>query len=377
MKELVFIRQSTANMGGIQWQILKLAEKLFSRGCFKPVLITSDKQSPFAQAFSSCGFEVFIVPMGKAKILSAAKEVSKILKDRDVAVIQTPLIESFIARAVRRKRTGIRHIFRAEVYPSGTPCWKKRLCHLLDRLTSQWVDCYVANGQYLTDEIVNRSKVNPDKVITVLNGRDPIGPPDEPYGKPEEPLPARIAMIANFMQGKGHDCLLKALAALKRKNLIVKTRLIGGELGIIGSSKQNTISAIKKLAAKLGVLDQIEFYGYTKDVFNALAGIPVVVLPSDSEGVPNCILEAISLRKLVIASNTGGVSEIIEHGNNGLLCKPKDPKGFANLLEYVFTHKAGDFEQMRTAAFEKWQKEFTSEKMVDNIIKIYRKLGVL
>jgi glycosyltransferase involved in cell wall biosynthesis len=382
MKEIVFIRESTANMGGIQWQIVKLAEKLFSRGCFKPVLITSDKQSPFAQAFAACGFEVLSVPMGNTKILSAAKKILHVLENRDITVIQTHLLrESLIGRVVRRKRDDIRHIFRAGVYPNDilNPCWKKNLCYLLDRLTSRWVDCYVVNGQYLADEIVNRSKVNPNKVIVLLNGTDQIGPPDEPCDEPDKPLPARIAMVANFAQGKGHDCLIKAMAILKKKNLIIRVRLIGGELAakISDSKKQNNTSAIKKLAGVFGVSDQIEFYGYTKDVFSALVGISVVVLPSDSEGVPNCILEAMSLRKLVIASNTGGVGEIIDDKKTGLLCKPKDPKGLADLLQYVFTHKAGDFEPMRTAGFEKWQKNFTSEKMVDKLVEVYRKLGVL
>jgi glycosyltransferase involved in cell wall biosynthesis len=380
MREIIFIRESTANMGGIQWQIVTLAQKLFVRRCFRPVLITTDKQSPFAQAFGGCGFEVLSVPMRNTKIISAAGQILRILEGRDVAVIQTHLLrESLIGRAVRKKRADIRHIYRAETYIDGTlnPGWKKGLCRLLDRTTSRWVDCYVANGKYLADEIINRTKINPDKVAVLLNGRDPIGPPDKLSDRPDEPLPARIAMVANFARGKGHDCLLKAMALLKEKNLIISVRLIGGELGIKGSSKQNTISAIKELAEELGVADQIEFYGYTKDVFNALAGIPAVVLPSDSEGVPNCILEAMSLRKLVIASNTGGVGEIIDDKKIGLLCKPKDPKGFADCLQYVFTHKARDIEPMRNAGFEKWKKEFTAEKMVDKLIEVYKKVGVL
>jgi len=186
-------------------------------------------------------------------------------------------------------------------------------------------------------------------------------------------------MVANFAHGKGHNCLIKALALLKRRNLIIEARLIGGELTAraAGDKNQDNTSAIKKLADKFGVSSQIEFYGYTKDVCGALAGIPVVVLPSDSEGVPNCILEAMSLRKLVIASDTGGVREIVEDKKTGLLCKPKDPKGLADLLQYVFTHKAEDFEAVRTAGFEKWQKESTGEKMVDKLIEIYRKLEVL
>jgi glycosyltransferase involved in cell wall biosynthesis len=246
-------------------------------------------------------------------------------------------------------------------------------------MTSRWVDYYIVNGKYLVDEFVCRTKVNPDKVIMLLNGRDPIGVPDEPCIRPNEPLPERIAMVANFVRGKGHDCLIKALSILKKRNLIIKARLIGGELTVKVSDceKQRNTSAVKKMADQFGVLDQIEFYGCTKDIFNALAGMPVVVLPSDSEGVPNCILEAMSLRKLVIASNTGGVGEIIDDKKTGLLCRPKDPQGLADILQYVFTHRAGDFEQIRSAGLEKWQKDFTGEKMVDKLVEIYRKIGVL
>lgn len=369
-------------MGGVEWQIVKLAEKLFSRGCFKPVLITSDNQSDFAKSFAVRGFEVLAVPMEKIKIFSAIKDILKILENRKVAVVQTHLFrESAIGRAIRKKRPDIRHIFRAETYIDclSRPRWKKNLYHLLDKMTSRWVDCYAANGQYLVNEIVNRSKIDPSKIIVLLNGRDPMGPPDEPCRKPDEPLPPRIAMIANLKKGKGHDCLIKALAELKEKKLTITVRLIGKELVpmALSNKKPEASLMIQKLADMFGVSNQVEFYGYTEDIATALAGIPVLVLPSDSEGVPNCIFEAMSLRKLVIASDTGGVGEVIEHGKNGLLHKPRDAKGLADILQYVFTHNAKTFESMRSAGFEDWQKNFTTDKMVDKLIEIYQKLGVI
>ncbi|MBN1788513.1 MAG: glycosyltransferase family 4 protein [Sedimentisphaerales bacterium] len=381
MKEIVFIRQSSASMGGIQWQIVKLAEKLFSLQHFKPVLITSDRQSPFAKTFAANGFEVFIAPISKTTLFSAAKEVSKILKNRDIAIIQTPIIESFIARIVRKERSDFQHILRAEVSISGASnsLWKKKFCHLLDRVTSRWVDCYIANGQYVADEIITLSRITPNKVITLLNGIDAIGLPDEVYDKPDEPLPAKIAMVANLTPGKGHDCLINALAILKKKNLIINARFIGGELDTkkCNRKKQGFMSSIKKLADSLDVSNQIEFYGYTKDVFGALSGIPVVVLPSESEGVPNCILEAMSLRKLVVASKTGGVGEIIKHGETGFLHQPKDCFEFADCLENIFNTPAGRWECIRTAAFKNWQQNFTSDIMVDKLVEIYKTLGVL
>jgi glycosyltransferase involved in cell wall biosynthesis len=382
MKEIVFIRRSFTEFGGIENQIIGLAKQLFSRGQFKPVLVTTEPGWALARAFAECGFEVLTIPMDKTTIIRAAKEILRMLEGRDVAIIQTHLFrESLIARAVRRKRKDIRHILRAQTYIdwSINPKWKKKLYHLLDRTTNQWVDCYIANGKYLAEEIIKHSGVNPKKVHVVLNSRDQMNPPDEPCDRPNEPLSPRIALVANLMPGKGHDCLIEALALLKKKKLIITARFIGGQnTGIVSAGRSpDSILIIKKLACQFGVLDQLEFYGFTKDIYAALVGIPVVVLPSDKEGVPNCIIEAMSLRKLVIASDTGGVSEIIDDKKTGLLCKTKDPKGLAELLQYVFTRRAEDFEQMRTAAFERWQKEFTGGKMVDKFIEIYRKSGAL
>lgn len=382
MKEIVFIRQSAAEIGGVEGQIIRLARKLFSRGCFKPVLITSDNQSAFARDFAACGFEVLAVPMSKTKILSAPKRILRILKGRHAAIIQTHVFcESLIGRAVRKKRTDIRHIFRVPVCINSTlnSGWKKILSRFLDKTTSRWVDCYIANGQYLADEIINHSKVNPDKVFAVLNGRDQIGLPDKACDRPNEPLPPRIAMIANLKKGKGHCCLVKALAELKKRNLKITARLIGGKAtGSLSNAKIDDVpQQIKKTAYELNVSDQIEYYGYTKDVFNALIGISVVVLPSDSEGVPNCILEAMSLRKLVIASNTGGINEIIEHGKNGLLHKPKDYIGLADCLETVFSAPAAHWEDIRNAAFQSWRQKFTLDIMTDKFVDVYRTLGLI
>ncbi len=388
MKEIVFIRQSADEVGGVENQIIILARHLFNRKRLRPVLITSDKRSVFAQTFAEYGFEVLAVPMSRAKIfsaskiLSAAARIEKLLKGRNVAAIQTHLFrESLIGRAVRRKRTDIPHILRAQTYINCSKNSKaaKSFYYLLDRATSKYVDFYIANGKYLTEEIITCSQINPNKVTTVLDGCDSVGTPDKPVEIFGQPLPAKIALIANLKPGKGHDCLIQALALLKNQNLKITARLIGGEsTGYTSNSKtSDTANQIKNLARQCGIYDQIEFYGYTKDIHSALEVIPVVVLPSDSEGVPNCILEAMSLRKLVIVSDTGGVGEIIEHGKTGWTHKPKDYSDLAEILKNAFTTPAQNWEQMRTTGFARWQAEFTGEKMVNKFIEIYQKLGVL
>ncbi|MDD5134471.1 MAG: glycosyltransferase [Phycisphaerae bacterium] len=377
MKEIVFISRTTIATGGIQGQIFNFAKKLYERKIFQPVLICPDRNCEFAKLFINAGFETFGVPMGPLKIISAAKKIMHIIKDRDVGVVHTPRFrESLIGRIVRAQMPDIRHILRAQTYIDCTGIWVASECfyHILDRATSKYVDLYIANGKYLKNKIVSRSGITPSKVEVVINGKDSIGQPDEPYDRPNEPLPKKIAMIANFRPVKGHDCLLNAMTLLKNQNLKITARLIGGST----NDSPGYMNEIKKLAHKLNVFDQIEFYGSTSDISDAVKNIPVVVLPSNSsEGVPNCILEAMSLRKLVIASEMNGVGEIIDDKKTGFLCRPRDHKGFADILKYVFTHKAADIEPMRNAGFEKWQREFTCTKMVNDFIEIYQKIGVL
>ena len=381
MKEILFIRNSSDNFGGIEGQILRLATEFYSKGLFLPVLVTASTTCTFARRFKENGFDVYQVPFGKSKTIMSARCISDIIACRNIALIQTHMFrESLIARLVCKKNPQIPHVYRAQLHIDASqknPSWKKFLYHLLDKLTSKHVDYYVANGEYLRDEIVNRSWIKPGKAITVINGRQSLGLPDLPYERLDAPLPFKIAMIANLWTGKGHDVLIKGLSILNNKGIRIEARLIGGELTGKQSLTSPITNDIKAQARKLGVLDQIEFYGHTDDVYSALKGIAVVVLPSDSEGIPNSILEAISLRKLVIASRVGGVPEIIDDGSQGLLHSPRDPDDFAKCLHQVFTTPASKWEPLRNAAYQKWQEKFTMKKMIENLTEIYKKLNAL
>ncbi len=381
MKEILFIRNSCYNLGGVEGQVIRLAKGLFSRQLFYPVLVTSNQNSPFAQLFKDNSFPVYEAPMGKRDINKAAKIISRILSQRDITVIQSHMFrESLIGRLVRKKYPQIPHIYRAELHIDASPenpPWKKFMYHLLDKWTSKYVDYYVANGQYLRDEIINRSWIKPHKTIAVINGRQSIGLPDSTYERLDLPLPPRIAMIANLGLGKGHDVLIRGMSILRNKGMRIEARLIGGE-GTGNNSKASPFTNnLKYQASKLGVLDQIDFYGHTNDVYSALKGFAVVVLPSDSEGIPNSILEAISLRKLVIASRVGGIPEIIQDGSQGLLHNPQDPEGFAKCIQQVFITPASKWEPLRDAAYKVWQEKFTIEKMIDSLSEIYKELGIL
>jgi glycosyltransferase involved in cell wall biosynthesis len=382
--KILFIRNAYENIGGVDRQILRIARELNKRGLFVPVLATTNKNLPFSKEFKNAGFVVHEIPLGNnISIFKSAFSIKALLEnDRTIVAIQTHLLrESFVGRITKfLNNNKVVHIFRAQTYIdcSNIPFWKKWIYHLTDKMTSFYVDRYIANGKILADEIIQKSWISCNKISVVINGCEQIGEVDQSPSNKEKPLSPQIAMIANYLPKKGHDVLIKSLAILKDRGVCINARLIGADIESTTECNGVPFSAVIKMEAqKYAVLDQLEFYGFSKNIPSALMGFQVVVLPSDSEGVPNCILEAMSIRKLVIASNVGGVSQIIEHDFNGLLHPPQDPGAFSEILYNVFTTPAQKWETLRNSAYKTWQTSFSLEKMIDKLTAVYKEIDLL
>ncbi len=74
------------------------------------------------------------------------------------------------------------------------------------------------------------------------------------------------------------------------------------------------------------------FPGFVKDVPGLLSIVDIVVHPSLSEGVPNTLLEAMAAQKAVVASEVGGISEVVDNPEVGVLVPPASPSALAETL---------------------------------------------
>ena len=89
---------------------------------------------------------------------------------------------------------------------------------------------------------------------------------------------------------------------------------------------------LEQQANALGIARNMRFLGYRDDVATVLAGLDVFVLPSLSEGLPLSLLEAMAASKPIVASNVGGIPEVIRDGENGLLAAPATPTELADRI---------------------------------------------
>ena len=130
------------------------------------------------------------------------------------------------------------------------------------------------------------------------------------------------------------------------------------------------LDATKKMAAELGVTEQIVFSNFRSDVPDILKAIDIYCLPSLWEGMPIGMLEAMAMGKACIASSVDGTKELVNDGVNGLLINTKDSDMLAKQIINLHLHP-----EKRAAlgnnAKEYISKNFALNEMVSKIENIY------
>jgi glycosyltransferase involved in cell wall biosynthesis len=175
-----------------------------------------------------------------------------------------------------------------------------------------------------------------------------------------------VGIIAARVDGnKGHDTLLHAMAKLQEQGLPATLLVVGD-----GAARE----PLEALAAerKLG-RDRVRFLGFRTDVPDLLAASDFFVLPSLTEGLPLCILEAMASRLPVIATPVGGIPELISDGEHGYLIPVNDIDALAGAIATL----AGDAslrQRLGDAGHAKVAEQFSFAEMVRRYDALYRSL---
>jgi glycosyltransferase involved in cell wall biosynthesis len=164
---------------------------------------------------------------------------------------------------------------------------------------------------------------------------------------------------------KGIDMAIKSFALVQKET--------DATMVFAGAGK---VEPWKELLDKLGV---------PKERYLFLGGVPYLdmrflyplatafVLPSYSESFPMTVLEAMSSQRPVIATDVGGIPEMIDSGRNGLLFRPGDPDDLsASLLKVLEDRRFAS--RLGESARAKVQEEFSCSKMASSTAEMYRRI---
>ena len=134
----------------------------------------------------------------------------------------------------------------------------------------------------------------------------------------------RILSLAELCERKGTGDILRALSELKHRGLDVEAVLAGG----------GEIDKYKTLAYELGISDRLVFTGWIDriGVEKQLSMADIFILPSDNEGLPMAIIEALSLKLPVITTPVGAIPEVLKDKRDCKMVPPHDPLALANAI---------------------------------------------
>src|SRR3989338_5632443 len=179
-----------------------------------------------------------------------------------------------------------------------------------------------------------------------------------------------VAIVGRLTPLKGHMFFLRAMAKVVRAMPNIRIWIIGDA----PLTKQSYKSELQVLAHRLGIQGHVEFLGNRQDVAQLLAQADVFVLSTvTQEAFGRVILEAQAVGVPVVATSVGGVVDIINDGETGLLVLPKDPDGMARAVVRVLNDKKFAA-QLAEAAKRRLREQFTLEHMASQTLKVYEEL---
>lgn len=258
-------------------------------------------------------------------------------------------------------RRGLRVFFRCHTSSEGLHAGASRMAGRLNHLTTGGTSAVIAFARDLDRtpdrklcaslEGVVRPRVVPRAELEILRGDLGVRDGDRV-----------VLTVARLREEKGIDVALRALALLDDA---IKSRL---HYVVVGSGPDE--ARLRGVAASVSDA-QIHWIGHTDDVGQWYSLADVVVMPSLKEAFGLPAAEAMSYSRPVVASAVGGLPEIVDDGHTGILVPPGDPGRLAGALADMLLHP-DLVRAMGAKAFDRYERIFTMEKMVERWIGCYK-----
>jgi glycosyltransferase involved in cell wall biosynthesis len=280
----------------------------------------------------SLGYEGLVVPFIKKKALF-------------IAASHSPFLRYF----------GIKNLIfsRKLLYPPSWGKWLFETSFFLDRITKINADAVQAVCEFGADQCEKIYKVPAEKIFIVSNGINA-----GKFSLREFPSEKVILFIGGTVEYKGLDILLEAAGFIFRKYSDFKIIIIGEE----DKRKEKLV----KLAQKLGIDSKLEWKGlvYPADIPTYFRKTSILAIPSRLELFGIVALESMASGVPIVASNAGGLPEVVINGENGLIVERENPQKLAEAIMYLFDNPI-EAEEMGKKGRKRVEENFTWEKVVE------------
>lgn len=352
--------ESSMGWGGQENRTLNEAVELARRG--HRVIIACQPGSGLEQKGREADLGVETLPIRSSLDVSAISSLCRLMTREKVQILNTHSgKDSWAASLAARLSRSHPAIIRT----------RHLALPVRNRFTYQYLPHKVITvSQYVRDYLVKVKGVRADKVVAIPTGVDAKRyDPYKTYGdfrhelglSPAVPL---VGMVAIFRYKKGHHVLIQAAREVLASFPATRFLLLGH-----GPQEPN----IRRLIGELGLERSFLLMGLMNNVQAVLKALDVFVLPSLEEALGTSILEAMAMERPVVATNVGGIPEVVRDGETGFLVPPRDPRALAQGIVRVLADRGMALDMGRKGRVLV-ERHFTLEGMVERTLELYQGL---
>jgi len=272
--------------------------------------------NPLITAAQSIGLPIVPLPDGGRVGVMGARRLARVIEDGEFDLVQSHDFRTRRLATLACTLASVPHV--TSVHGWIVNSHRQRLARIIDQRLIRRARRIIAVSNRLVSDLVEsgvpqeRITLFPNAVL--LDDYPPAMPADQ--ARRELGLPASskcIGVVGRLSPEKRHDLFLEMAADLASSDPDVVFLVVGhGPLQ----------SELQRLADRLKVAGRVVFLGHRGDMQRIYAALNVLVLCSDTEGMPNVVLEAFAYGRPVVATRVGGVPEVVTNGENGLVVPP-------------------------------------------------------
>jgi glycosyltransferase involved in cell wall biosynthesis len=315
------------------------------------VAFVSPSSGAFVDLARKEGFRVDVVPLGGALDVASLARLKAAVRGADVLHTHAHFSLNVLGRVAGRL-AGARVIAHMHVENAFRAGPSRRVQVLLDNVTARLCAAIVAVSDATRDTLV-RQGYPASRVVTIHNGVEAAAPAD-PIRLADGPIVLEVARLAKV---KGQELLVRAV-----EHLDATAVLAGRDLESGGRYERE----LRRIAEG----GRVVFAGYRDDVPSLLAGCDVFCLPSDVEGLPLVVLEAMAQGKPVVATAVGGTPELVLDGETGILVPPGDVAALTDALAALLADPERA-RRMGEAGRERVEREFSLAASTARVLALY------
>ena len=387
------------NIGGPAIHVYLLTKGL-NDGRFESVLVTgtiSPQEGDMSYLFDSFHIKPMFIPELQREIslmmdLKALFEVSKILRREKPDIVHTHTakagssarLAALLYNLVSGKKVRMVHTFHGHVFEGYFGRAKSAIFVLIERLLARGTDAIIAISKTQKEELSEKFRIAPkEKIKTIQLGFDlkPFLNSKNLKGRFREHLKVHedtflVGIVGRLVPIKNHIMFLRAA-----KLFITHHPSVSVQFVVIGDGELR--EELEKFCEIQGLERHVRFCGWIRDVPSAYADLDVLALTSQNEGTPVSIIEAMASSVPVIATDAGGVKDLLGSRNGlpsrdgfavcerGVLCRRNDPHGFEKGLTYLINTEDKEREERLFQARTFVERRYSEERLLRDMKNTY------